>query len=850
MDSILMKKLILNISLIILFAYLPKSYPSTDPLPEARGVWITRDVLASAEQIEQAFYKLVQANFNCVFINAMSRGGTVYPSAVMKNAGGPEQLPEFVGKDPLKDAIEIGHRWGLEVIAWMEYGLMVYWSDTDTSNSGPIIARHPDWEAISRDGAHWVKNQFGVFHWLDPAHPDVIQFMEDLFGEMAEHYPQLDGIETDRIRYPSNDFSYSAISRSRYMQETGNLDPLTINSSHPQWQQWIAWREQQTTHIARRIYQRAKQINPRLLFSAAVVPPYMLVVHEKLQRWDTWADSGYVDILEPMLYVNDVDLPNQLAEAMKCVPQNFDIYPGIAYQSDASIQNQIRQVRQKGLEGMTLWYYGDLKGQTLDLLKANLFTESTSLPHNDIVIDNSSTAQFETMGNWMLQNGGFKGNYLIADPGDGTMIATWKLKILKSGIYSIFARWIADPANATDAPYHIHIGKDIETKTMDQRQDGDRWILLTRDTLDYRYPVVIQLSNSANAKVIADAVRLRLETKFELYDWNVPDSIHLELKFSHNLDQHSAEDVSNFKISGEVAVLQSELDRIDAKILKLLTSPMTAEQTYTLTINGLSNEFGDNLPETQIDFQFSRQTSALIIDNVDPNFKSYGNWTGSSEGSGYIGEDYLISHPGNGENRTQWWHPIEQDGNYEIAVRLPKINQTLAAEAPYSILHNFGTDTMRVDQQNNSGDWKELGVFFYRSGKVASVQVSNKVNAGMVVADAIRIRRTLQITEVKDEASMPFSYRLYQNYPNPFNSGTMIKFEIAKAGRVSLKVFNLMGQEIKRLVDNKNLLAEQYCFSFNSKDLPSGIYFYQWKYLPINDEKKIYVQTKKMLIIH
>jgi len=70
---------------------------------------------------------------------------------------------------------------------------------------------------------------------------------------------------------------------------------------------------------------------------------------------------------------------------------------------------------------------------------------------------------------------------------------------------------------------------------------------------------------------------------------------------------------------------------------------------------------------------------------------------------------------------------------------------------------------------------------------------------------------------------------LCQNYPNPFNPVTNIKYSIPENSFVELKIYNILGQEIKTLVNEfKN--AGNYMVVFNGSDLPSGIYFYKINY--------------------
>ncbi|MBN1633584.1 MAG: T9SS type A sorting domain-containing protein [Ignavibacteria bacterium] len=83
------------------------------------------------------------------------------------------------------------------------------------------------------------------------------------------------------------------------------------------------------------------------------------------------------------------------------------------------------------------------------------------------------------------------------------------------------------------------------------------------------------------------------------------------------------------------------------------------------------------------------------------------------------------------------------------------------------------------------------------------------------------------VTNKKNEsANIPSEYALHQNYPNPFNPVTKIKFDLPKNGFTTLKIYNMLGQEISVLV-NENKNAGSYLIDFNAGNLPSGTYFYK-----------------------
>lgn len=100
---------------------------------------------------------------------------------------------------------------------------------------------------------------------------------------------------------------------------------------------------------------------------------------------------------------------------------------------------------------------------------------------------------------------------------------------------------------------------------------------------------------------------------------------------------------------------------------------------------------------------------------------------------------------------------------------------------------------------------------------------------------------TSGISTAVNESNIPGSFQLSQNYPNPFNPVTTINYGILVSGKVSLKVFDVLGREIKTIVDEIQQ-AGNHSVSFNGGNIPSGIYFYQ---LNSNNETLI----KKMILL-
>jgi len=94
---------------------------------------------------------------------------------------------------------------------------------------------------------------------------------------------------------------------------------------------------------------------------------------------------------------------------------------------------------------------------------------------------------------------------------------------------------------------------------------------------------------------------------------------------------------------------------------------------------------------------------------------------------------------------------------------------------------------------------------------------------------------------VSDDELIAEKFELKQNYPNPFNPSTNIEFRISDRSFVSLKVFNILGDEVASLI-NEEKAAGIYSVTFNASNLSSGMYLYKI-------QSGSFVETKKMILM-
>jgi hypothetical protein len=116
------------------------------------------------------------------------------------------------------------------------------------------------------------------------------------------------------------------------------------------------------------------------------------------------------------------------------------------------------------------------------------------------------------------------------------------------------------------------------------------------------------------------------------------------------------------------------------------------------------------------------------------------------------------------------------------------------------------------------------------------------VTEGVIAwTDTVAILVQASATEVADNSVAPTEYSLSQNYPNPFNPSTTISYSVPTAGRVSLSIFNTLGQEVA-LLTNDHKGAGTHSARWDATNVPSGIYFYRL-------QAGQFVETKKMILL-
>jgi lysophospholipase L1-like esterase len=147
------------------------------------------------------------------------------------------------------------------------------------------------------------------------------------------------------------------------------------------------------------------------------------------------------------------------------------------------------------------------------------------------------------------------------------------------------------------------------------------------------------------------------------------------------------------------------------------------------------------LPVTHQLTSNSAAQAGIIIDNGDNSFSTLGsNWTTSTAGLGFFGENYQFLPAGDGSDSATWSFQIASPGQYKIFAQWPALGNNGSPAATYSIINNnVALGTIQEDQRIDDGQFIELGAFELEVGTLEVVLQSSP--SGAVAADAVYVGR-------------------------------------------------------------------------------------------------------------
>lgn len=370
---------------------------------EVRALWVQRGSLASPASIASVVSMATLGRFNTLIVQVRGRGDAFYESRH-------EPRPPLLARqpasfDPLKLMLERAHGAGLKVHAWVNVNLV---SDAEPPAARRHIVRlHPEWLMVPRPLAQelgrmnprdprYVRRLSeyararsdrveGIY--LSPIHRGAADHATKVIGDIVSRY-DVDGIHLDYIRFPNDEFDYSAKALDEFRSDiTSKITgaerreyasrargrPLFYTEMFPQG--WQEFRRSRLTALLTRIRATVKGRRPRAMLTAAVFPDANDAANRRFQNWGGWLEAGLLDAICPMAYTTDSSVFRAQIANVEQRAGRRAVWAGIgAYQiSPAAAVENIRAARQLGAEGIVLFSYDNLDGKYVDAVAKGAF---------------------------------------------------------------------------------------------------------------------------------------------------------------------------------------------------------------------------------------------------------------------------------------------------------------------------------------------------------------------------------------------------------------------------------------------------------------------------------------------
>ncbi|MBX3009067.1 MAG: family 10 glycosylhydrolase [Melioribacteraceae bacterium] len=792
-----MRKLFYSIQVLLIFSFSIISSQTTSPKREFRGTWIASvsnidwpsSTTLSVETLKQNLIDMLDAikdaNLNAAFFQVRPECDALYKSDFepwsywLTGTQGKAPVNNF---DPLQFAIDEAHKRGIELHAWLN----------------PYRARHAgasyDRSAthISNTKPEWIL-KFGNLHILNPGLPAVRDYNVSIVVDIITKY-DVDGIHFDDYFYPYPPDHMKANSTNNAKDEsTFLLDPRGFTNKDE-------WRRDNVNIQMKAISDTINALKPNVKFGISPFGIWKAGVPAGITGMDAysaiyadpmnWLKNNTVDYIIPQLYwkIGGSQDYNKLmpwwADSAKHYNKHY--YTGNIYGSSytsAELPNQLKANRNNSkTDGMVLFSAKHIPGNTsgfTDSLKTKYYTNPAIIPG----MNWKDQVKPNKPTNLRFEKiAGVRGDGLIWDKpavaADGNLASMYA--IYKFNTATVQPSQIEDASNLNNI-----VGVNYAA-------------LKVNDVSSTMYFAVTSLDKNYNESELSEVIPVTInipEKPKTFYPADLAVNQKDTIKFIWENTKHS--NYNRLQVSEDI------------NFSSLVFNQNNIVDTFrTVTrLKGLKT------------YYWRVSASNLAGESVYSETKSFT--------TGFPAPPQLL---------------LPADKSVDVSVT-PKLvwNKTFAASyyrlqvaEGLSILPTIIIiDTVTTDTTLTIGKLKENKIYTW------SVLAGNDYGKSEL-AEVMKFR-TLVSTSVLEDDGMPKSYQLNQNYPNPFNPSTKIKYALPESGLTSIKIFNVLGQEIAEIV-NEEMSKGYHSIEFNAENLPSGIYIYTL-------QSNSHVLSKKMMFV-
>ncbi|MCJ7553400.1 MAG: family 10 glycosylhydrolase, partial [Ignavibacteriaceae bacterium] len=688
---------------------------------------------------------------------------------------GSQGTPPYPYYNPLEFAVEEAHNRGMEIHAWFNPYRAVRTVGYYTIAPNHVSVEHPEWVL-----------QISTFKFLNPGLPEVREYIRKVIGDVVSNY-DVDGIHFDDYFYPYPPNNMTATSANNALDDAAfAADPRGFTDKND-------WRRDNVNLMVQEVYDTIQAVKPFVKFGISpfgiwrhYYPP--IVGGGTLSAYDdifcdaiAWLHDRSIDYLTPQLYwpfgsITDYgSLQPWWADSVFSNERHY--YPGHAYyrisvwSNPSEMPNQIRFDRANPKVHGGVFFraknFGENPKGVTDTLRNDLYRYISILPQmawKDIVDPNPpQNLRYERLPN-------------------GQAGLAWDLPQTASDGDSA-SRYVVYRFNYSNVQ-----PADLENSANILNVEGRKYSIPGEppSPVGPYYFVVASLDRNYNESVMTSVLTVNPPPIPVLAfpgngEINISNDINLEWYYPELAASYRLQISSDPSFASDTLLDQSGLTDTSLTVTGLEGGTIYYWRVNSTNAGGVSDfsapfSFTTGYPATTtLVFPFNN-TVELPIDSL-----FYWNLVPAAETY-----DLILA------NSVYF-------SSTSIVIDTTGLTDTTLAYS--NLLYNtFYYWKVRAINQYGTGNWSTIFKF---KTMLDPSSVANEINS---IAD---------------------DYLLEQNYPNPFNPTTMIRFNLSEAGIVSLKIYNLLGQEVASLINSEFYNSGSYELNFDASNLPSGIYFYR-----------------------
>jgi len=789
-------------TLLLLFTLLSSftAFAQINPKWEMRGIWMAslgidwpRSVGTSASTINSQKNELIGmldkhklSGMNAIFFHVRPQCDAVYKSNIepwSQYLTGKQGLaPTDTSYDPLTFAIQESHKRGMELHAWLNpYRALLSGGSVSSIAANNVINQHPEWI---------IKCNGSEYRFLDPGLPQVRAYVTDVIVDILKRY-DVDGIHFDDYFYPYSDY--------------GTFNDDATFAKYPNgFTSKSAWRYNNVNLLLKMINDSVKYYKPWVRFgiSPSGNNSVNIGIYVDSDPWlaGTYTDTlgvaktgdPYIDYILPQLYW--VDFGGHLPEWSGVSYLNGrHLYIGhAAYRYNESTFSptecgyQINKSRATATSRGGVYFSSQSLINNLagcqDSVRHLYYANESLVPQMPWLPGSKTKPNAPTNFKRVLNTANSKYEFQWDKPAIATDGDT--------AFFYIVYRFQAIPTDLSSGNNIFGTTGELSLKNDYARYSATKGGYYVVTAVD-RYGNESAMSNVLNfddAAFIPD-----VPTLVSPSNGDQSQSVSTTLKWRKSA---KAESYIIYVSTDSTFATNTELFYMEMKDTVCKFSGLEADKTYYWRVKACA--FAESQFSNVFSFQAGFPSTPVLV------FPAHAS----------------VNVP---TNTVFKWNATARATSYHFM---------LSTSSTFNPASSTVMDVTVADTTVQAQNLAVNKVHYWKVQAINSMGSSNwPTTFGFKTGTA---------SDVNTDILAPKVYELKQNYPNPFNPTTKITYSIAKAGMVSIKVYNVLGSEVATLV-NREMSAGTYSVDFPgiSRQLPSGIYFYKLVSGNFTDIKKM-----------